>query len=119
MIVVGTRSKPEVVQASDIIEALQEGKEIRLRYARIEGSIEFHREIKQDVYFIQTEFSGGVGFRDAEFSGKVYFTFAKFSGKSRFLNALFAREVNFFYSTIEAFDLRGCVYEKIYIDRWD
>jgi len=39
MIAIGTEDKPEIVQASDIIKALIEGKEIRLKYAQIEGNL--------------------------------------------------------------------------------
>ncbi|MBC8234763.1 pentapeptide repeat-containing protein [bacterium] len=97
-------------------------------YAKFSGGVDFrHAEFSGIADFIFAKFSGvahfwsaifsGVAeFGEAKFSGEAHFDYAKFSGGASFWNALFTKEANFFYSTIEVFGLRGCVYEKIYID---
>jgi len=58
VIAIGTEGQLEPVSASDVAKALADGKDIRLKYAKVSGDLHFHREIKQDMHFLYTKFSG-------------------------------------------------------------
>jgi len=104
VIAAGTK-RPVDVNASDIEKALLDGKEIRLRNAKIVGNIKFAGEVKQAVYFIDTTFSGEAIFSHtlsekadfgyAKFSESVSFRYAKFSEGADFRYAEFLREAIF------------------------
>lgn len=96
VIAVGTEEKPVVVEAECLKEALIADKGIRLKFARIEGSLQRPgTEIKQNVYFTQTRFSGKVDFRGAHFSGEGNFVSAQFSGYAYFSGTKFDTPANF------------------------
>ena len=94
VIAVGTESKPVVVQAERIEDALSTGKEIeiRLKWVKIEGRLFAGtkltnadcspRIINQDVYFVRTTFSDEVGFENVEFSSNACFEKSTFSSVS-------------------------------------
>ena len=85
VIAVGTEEKPVVVEAECLKEALLAGKGIRLKFARIEGSLQRPgTEIKQNVYFTETQFSGEADFIKAQFSGYAYFSGTKFGTPANF-----------------------------------
>ncbi len=106
VIAVGTEETLEVVQASDIKKALQDSKEIRLRYTEVQGNFAFHNKIKRSVHCRSTAFSGNSDLSFAKFSGDadfwyakflegVSFAVAKFSGKVDFRNCCFKDKSNF------------------------
>jgi len=92
---VGTKDNLEPVKASDIFRALLKGKEIRLKYAEVQEDLNFSREIKQDVYFLSTTFSGDVGFQRATFLGNVNFSGATFLKDAHFGWTKFHKETKF------------------------
>ena len=58
VIAAGTKDSPVSVRAFYIQKALQDGKEIRLRYVEVRGDLQLHGEIRKDVYFLHTTFTG-------------------------------------------------------------
>ena len=107
VIAVGTEGTLESVEASDIITALQAGKEIRLRYVEVQRDLTFLGEIRRDVYFVSTTFTKDADFksarfltRDADFSsarfkGNADIGSATFTGNADFSSAEFAGNVSF------------------------
>ena len=98
VIAIGTEDKLEPVQAEQINAALLAGKEIRLERVEIMGDIDFHDEIKQDVYFRGATFSGNAYFMAATFSGEAEFSFAAFSGNAYFSFATFSKDAEFSFA---------------------
>ncbi|MFC1712175.1 pentapeptide repeat-containing protein [Candidatus Poribacteria bacterium] len=89
--------EPEPVQASDIVKALRSGKEIRLKHAKVSGALSLPpgTEIRQNIYFIDTEFLEEVDFSMTTFDEKVHFDFSIFSKTARFESAAFADGATF------------------------
>ena len=99
IIAVGTAENQELVRASDIEEALRAGKKIRLKHAEISGNVRFRGEIREDIHFPLTTFSGEADFFSATFSGEANFLGATFLGEANFVSATFSREANFSRAT--------------------
>ena len=95
VIAVGTEDKLEPVKTADIINALQDGKEIRLRYAEVLGDISFHGKIEIDVYFIKTTFQGEIDFSSSIFSKVADFGGVMFSKGSNFTSTVFLGGADF------------------------
>lgn len=95
VIAVGTRDELVPIQASVIVTALQDGKEIRLKCAKIEGNVEHRGNVEQDVYFEDTIFTGGADFESATFSEVAHFRRARFSGGADFWDTTFSEEADF------------------------
>lgn len=95
VIAVGTMKKLEIVQASDIFVALREGKEIRLRYAVVQGNLSFGGRIKQDAYFVSSIFLGTVNFSGSTFNGQANFLGGVFPRGAIFDTVVFSSKAEF------------------------
>lgn len=90
VIAVGTAEALKVVKASDVIEALLNNKEVRLKYVEIENDLSLPKtKIKQAVYFIYTTFSGTANFHATVFEKMADFSYAKFEDTSNFYSTSF------------------------------
>jgi len=92
---VGTVGKLEPVEAADIEKAIRDGKEVRLKHAEIQGGLVLGGEVKQDVNFLFTTFSGIV-FSSAIFIKRADFRGSKFLEEVSFNLTIFSRWAGFF-----------------------
>lgn len=76
------------------IESL-DGEEIRFRFVEVLSDIKFRGEVRKDVYFLDTKFSGEADFVGAKFAEITDFSTATFAGKAVFSGAKFSAEANF------------------------
>jgi uncharacterized protein YjbI with pentapeptide repeats len=104
VIAVGSENKPEIVQASDIEDALRKGKEIRLKNAKIEGKLSFLPPIipfKQAIYFIHTTFLGEIDFHEITFTKEANFRKATFREVANFRKTTFSEAIDFRLTSFE------------------
>lgn len=97
----GTKEELIEVSANEILNAIAEGKSIRVEYAIIKGSLDI-REVTCQLNKNKDNkivIPGSLSISESTFSGQVCFVSASFSEKVKFDNVIFNEKVYFFKAT--------------------
>ncbi len=118
----GAEAEPIRVEADEVLEAIAEGRDIRIEYAVIDGDLDIQKikgqleqdergrlllkgyieirnsEVSENADFSSAKFSGNADFSSAKFSRKASFRSAKFSGNTYFMSAKFFGDANFTFA---------------------
>lgn len=92
-----------VVQASEILDAIERGEPVDYDGVIVEGDLDLSGRTLGPVHFKDAEFRGGVNFTGTNLTDDALFYFANFSNNANFYNADFSGYTNFRYAQFSGF----------------